>query len=217
LAADPDHRYFLWSNRSSIWPMPRPQLHPTDTMLDAARDLMLQEGSGAATVDAIAKASGAPIGSIYHRFGSRGQLITRLWMRAVYRSQASFVAAMEEPDPEQAAVAAALSIFDFCQEHPADAQLLASFGREELVGVTPAGPVADELKELNRPVERAVVTLAKRLYGKRSRAALDRTLLAVFDLPYGATRRLLISGQGLPSNLRRDLEVAVRAVIDQPL
>ena len=47
---------------------------------------------------------------------------------------------------------------------------------------------------LNRPVERAVVQLARRLYGRRSRAALDRTLLAVFDLPYGAARRHLISG-----------------------
>ena len=197
--------------------MPRPQVHQTDTMLDAARDLMLQDGARAATVDAIAEASGAPIGSIYHRFGSREALITRLWMRAVYRSQASFIAAMEQPEAKDAAVAAALSIFDFCQEHPADAQLLASFGREELIGVTPAGPLADELEELNRPVERAVVALAKRLYGKRSRPVLDRTLLAVFDLPYGATRRHLISGQTLPSTLRRDLETAVRAVIDQPL
>jgi AcrR family transcriptional regulator len=186
-------------------------------MLDAARDLMLHDGARAATVEAIAEASGAPIGSIYHRFGSREALITRLWMRAVYRSQASFVAAMEQPDAKEAAVAAALSIFDFCQEHPADAQLLASFGREELIGVTPAGPLADELAELNRPVERAVVALAKRLYGKRTRAVLDRTLLAVFDLPYGATRRLLINGLRLPSTLRRDLETAVRAVIDQPL
>lgn len=197
--------------------MPRPQLHQTDTMLDAARDLMLQDGAGAATVEAIADASGAPTGSIYHRFGSREALITRLWMRAVYRSQASFVAAMEQADSKEAAVAAALSIFDFCQEHPADAQLLASFGHEELIGVTPAGPLADELAELNRPVERAVVVLAKRLYGKRTRPALDRTLLAVFDLPYGATRRHLISGHTLPSNLRHDLETAVRAVLDQPL
>jgi AcrR family transcriptional regulator len=186
-------------------------------MLDAARDLMLHDGARAATVEAIAESSGAPIGSIYHRFGSREALITRLWMRAVYRSQASFVAALEQPDATEAAVAAALSIVDFCQEHPADAQLLASFGREELIGVTPAGPLADELAELNRPVERAVVALAKRLYAKRTRAALDRTLLAVFDLPYGATRRLLINGLRLPSTLRRDLETAVRAVIDQPL
>jgi AcrR family transcriptional regulator len=197
--------------------MPRPQLHQTDTMLDAARELMLRDGSRAATVEAIAEVSGAPIGSIYHRFGSREALVTRLWIRAVHRSQASFVAAMEQTDAKEAAVAAALSIFDFCQEHPADARLLASFGREELIGITPTGPLADELDEINRPVKRAVVALAKRLYGKGSRPALDRTLLAVFDLPYGATRRHLLSGHKLQPRLRQDLETAVRAVIEKPV
>jgi hypothetical protein len=81
----------------------------------------------------------------------------------------------------------------------------------------PKGALAEELASLNRPVERAVVQLARRLYGKRSRAALDRTILAVFDLPYGAARRYLITGSALPSGLRDDLSRAVTAVIDKPL
>ena len=197
--------------------MARPQLHPTDTMLDAARDLLLEDGSSSATIEAIASSSGAPTGSIYHRFGSRDELIARLWMRAVYRSQASWVAALERHDPKEAALAAATSIIDFCEEHPADAQLLVSFRREDLIRSAPEGPLADELAELNRPVERAVVDLARRLYGRRTRAALDRTLLAVFDLPYGAARRYLITGTKLPPGLRGDLDRAVSAVIDRPL
>lgn len=197
--------------------MPRPQVHPTDTMLDAARVLLLADGSRGATVEAIAATSGAPIGTIYHRFGSREALIARLWIRAVYRSQASFLAALEHPDPKEAAVGAALSIFDFSAEHPGDAQLLASFGREELLGLTPEGPLADELGELNRPVERAVVRLSKRLYGGRGRASLERVMLMVFDIPYGAVRRHLVAGRPLPANLRGDLVVAVRALLDEPL
>ncbi|MCT7657541.1 TetR/AcrR family transcriptional regulator [Mycobacterium deserti] len=197
--------------------MPRPVLHPTDTMLDAARELLIQNGTRAATITAIAEASGVPVGSIYHRFGSLDTLIAKLWMRAVYRSQASFVAAMEHPDAIEAAVTAALSIVDFCGQHPSDARLLASFGREELIATTPAGVLADELAELNRPVERAVTTLTERLYGKNTRRALDRTMLAVFDLPYGATKRYLVGDRKLPSRLRHDLEVAVRAVLNSPL
>jgi AcrR family transcriptional regulator len=195
--------------------MPRPQLHPTDGMLDAARDLLLEDGSGSATMEAIADASGAPTGSIYHRFGSRDELIARLWMRAVYRSQASFLTALEEPDAEKAAVAAAMSIIDFCDEYPGDAQLLVSFRREDLIRSAPEGPLADELAELNRPVAQAVVDLARRIYGTRRRAALDRTLMAVFDLPYGAVRRYLIMGAKLPVGLRGDLTRAVRAVLEQ--
>jgi AcrR family transcriptional regulator len=190
-------------------------MHPTDTMLDAARDLILQDGSRGATIKAIADASGAPTGSIYHRFGSRDELITRLWIRAVYRSQASFVAALGEPDAKEAALAAATSIIEFCEEHPADALLLVSFRREDLIRTAPEGPLADELAELNRPVERAVVNLARRLYGNRTRAALDRTLMVVFDLPYGAVRRYLITGARIPPGLRADLARAISAVLDQ--
>src|SRR5215207_3557626 len=197
--------------------MARPQLHPTDTMLDAARDLLLEDGSRSATIEAIASSSGAPTGSIYHRFASRDDLIARLWMRAVYRSQASFVAALERQDAKEAALAAAMSILDFCEQHPADAQLLVAFRREDLIRTIPGGKLAHELDVLNRPVERAVVQLAQRLYGTRSRPALDRTLLAVFDLPYGATRRYLITGRRLPKGLRADLSRALAAVIDEPL
>jgi AcrR family transcriptional regulator len=195
--------------------MPRPQVHPTDAMLDAARDLLLEDGSRSATIERIADASGAPTGSIYHRFGSRDELIARLWMRAVYRSQASFLTALEEPDAKKAALAAALSIIDFCEEHPADARLLVSFRRDDLIRSAPEGPLVDELAELNRPIERAVVDLARQLYGTRSRPALDRTLMVVFDLPYGAARRYLIAGTRLPTRLRGDVTAAINAVLDR--
>jgi AcrR family transcriptional regulator len=193
--------------------MPRPQLHPSDTMLDAARDLLLERGSGSATVEAIADLSGAPTGSIYHRFGSRDGLLTRLWIRAVYRSQASFLVALEHEDPRTAALAAAQSILEFCEQEPADARLLVSFRREDLIRTAPSGQLADELKELNRPLEAAVVTLARRLYGRPSRAAVNRTLLAVFDLPYGAVRRYLITGTKIPAGLRDHVARAVEAVL----
>jgi AcrR family transcriptional regulator len=197
--------------------MPRPQIHTTDTMLDAARDLLLEEGAGSATVEAIGVASGAPTGSIYHRFGSRDVLLARLWIRAVQRSQRSFLAALEHEDPREAAVAASLSIIDFCRDHPADARLLVSFRREDLIRTVPQPELAAELEQLNRPVERAVADLARRLYGRRTRAALDRTLLIVFDLPYGAARRYLITGGKLPPGLRDDLITSVRALLDRPL
>jgi AcrR family transcriptional regulator len=194
--------------------MPRPQVHSTDAMLDAARDLLLEAGSWSATMEAVARASGAPTGSLYHRFGSRDELIARLWVRAVHRSQATFIAALQREDPRQAALGAALSIFDFCDEHPADAQLLVAFRWEDLIR-SAEGTLAEELAELNDPVRGAVIDLARRLYGRRSRAAIERTILAVFDLPYGAVRRHLIAGDPLPTHLRADLAVAVRAVLDQ--
>jgi AcrR family transcriptional regulator len=75
-------------------------------MLDAARELVLEDGSWSATMEAIAQASGAPTGSLYHRFGSRDQLLARLWVRAVQRSRASFIGALQKEDAREAARAA---------------------------------------------------------------------------------------------------------------
>jgi hypothetical protein len=138
-------------------------------------------------------------------------------MRAVYRSQASFLVALERSDPTEAALAGAMAIISFCEEHPEDAKLLVSFRREDLMLRAPEGTLAEELSELNEPIRRAVVDLARRLYGRRTRLALDRTLLAVFDLPYGAARRHLIAGSRLPAGLRADVARAVTAVIEESL
>jgi AcrR family transcriptional regulator len=193
--------------------VPRRTLHPPEALLDTARDLLVRDGARGATVDAISGASGAPTGSIYHHFGSRDELVTRLWMRAVRRSQCAFLEAVDLRDPAGAAVRAGLSVFDFCRAEPADARLLVSFRYEDLVRAAPEGPLADELRALNRPVETAVQDLARAIYGRATRAAVDRVILVVFDLPYGAVRRHLIAGSTPPERLRAVLERALASAI----
>jgi AcrR family transcriptional regulator len=193
--------------------VPRKSLHAPEAMLDVARDLLLEEGAHGATIEAISAVSGAPTGSIYHRFGSRDELVTRLWMRAVRRSQAAFLDAVDVEDPALAAVSGGMSIFDFCRAQPRDARLLVSFRYEDLVRAAPQGPLADELRELNRPVEAAVAGLARALHGRATPAAVGHVLLVVFDLPYGAVRRHLIAGVDPPQRLRADLERALRGAL----
>jgi AcrR family transcriptional regulator len=191
----------------------RPELHPTDSILDAARGVVLEHGLGATTIAAIAETSGAPVGSIYHRFGSVDDLLTQMWIRAVRRSQERFAAAAEEPDPTEAAVGAALSVYDFCVEHPADGRLLLSYRPEDLAGGRIDPTQRTELERLNDPVAAVVKNLARRLYGRASRRSLDRVILAVFDLPHGAVRRPLTSGEALSPHRREAVEAAVRAVL----
>ena len=63
--------------------MAPPRKHETDVILDAARALVLDGGPRAASVAAIAKASGAPAGTLYHRFGNRDGILTAAWLRAL--------------------------------------------------------------------------------------------------------------------------------------
>jgi AcrR family transcriptional regulator len=191
----------------------RPELHPTDSILDAARGVVLEQGLGAATIAAIAGSSGAPVGSIYHRFGSVDDLLTEMWIRAVRRSQERFAAAAEKPDPTEAAVGAALSVYDFCVEHPADGRLLLSYRAEDLAGARIDPKQRTRLERLNDPVAAVVKDLARRLYGQASRKSLDRVILAVFDLPHGAVRRPLTNGEALSPQRREAVEAAVRAVL----
>jgi AcrR family transcriptional regulator len=193
--------------------MGRPQLYSEDSILDAARAVVLERGARAATIGAIATASGAPKGSIYHRFPSREDLLGAMWIRAVRRSQAAFIEALADPVPLEAAVAGALSLHDFAINHPADARLLAALRREDILERISSPELRRQLGELNRPLQAALATLARRLFGRARPTNLERTLCAVIDLPIGATRRHLIAGAALPSTLRDQLEAAVRAAL----
>ncbi len=195
--------------------MARPQLHPVDHMLDTARDLVLDGGARAATINRIAAVSGAPKGSLYHRFSTLDDLLAAMWLRAVRRAQAPFLQALERSDdPREAAVAAGLSVVDFAVEHPADARLLASLRRTDLVERVADAQMRADLDAANDELGQAIVGLTRRLYGRATRGALEATTLCVVDLPQGAVRRHLIGGSAPPHSVRRQLEAAIRAALD---
>ena len=195
--------------------MGRPVLHSANKILDSARALVLDEGAAAATISAIAAASGAPSGSIYHRFGSRDALMAELWIRAVRRSQDLFLAALDSADqPAEAAVAAGLSIFDFAATTTGDARLLVSVRREDLVRAALPPALIERLRELNRPIQDAITRIARGVCGTETAAARQLVALAVVDVPYGAVRRYLIAGGAPPPGLRPHVERAIRTVLD---
>jgi AcrR family transcriptional regulator len=167
-----------------------------------------------ATITQIAATSGAPAGSIYHRFGSRDALLAKMWISAVGRSQDRFSAAVDATDePVNAAVAAGLSIFDFANNEYEDARLLVSLRREQLIRSPLPPELASRLQDLNQPVEAAVTRLARSLYGTASRGHRQQVALAVIDIPYGAIRRFLIAGTPPPESLRPLVQRAMCAAL----
>ncbi len=193
--------------------MPRPELHSTDRILDAARSVALESGVGAATIASIARESGAPVGTLYHRFGSRDELLARAWIRAARRAQEAVIASASGLAGTDAIVTAALAVIDFCEFNPKDARMLVSFRREDLLAGDLPPTLVAELEELNRPLERCIKRLARDIHGSAGAQSTEIAALAIFDLPYGAARRHLIAGRSLPGALRRHVEVAVRAIV----
>ncbi len=147
--------------------MGRLRLYTSDQILDGARGLVLGEGVAAATIGNIARASGAPPGSIYYRFDSRERLLAELWIRAVERAQRHCIAAVEAAvEPTEAVVAGGLSIFDFVLSEPADAQLLVSMRRTDLIRSPLPPPLVERLRALNRPLEHLIDRLAGQLFSR---------------------------------------------------
>jgi len=173
--------------------MGRPRLHDDDRVLDAARDLVLERGGPGTTTAALTERSGVPTGSLYHRFRSRDGLLAALWLRTVRRFQEGLLAAARHAAPGlPRALAAAGWTVTFASAHPADARLLLSVRREELVG--PAAALREDLAGLNDGVVALLRRLAAELAPGAAREAAEVVAVAVVDLPYAVVRRHLTAG-----------------------
>lgn len=144
-------------------------------------------------------------------------LLAAMWLRGVRRSQARFLEPLTAGgDPMEAAVSAGLAICDFARDEPADARLLAALRREDLVGEVTDPDLVSALQQVNRELYEAVKALARRLYGRATRDAMERTTCAVIDLPQGAIRRHLVQGVPVPRSVRPQLAAAIRAALLDP-
>ncbi|WP_242906781.1 TetR family transcriptional regulator [Actinomadura terrae] len=183
--------------------MGRPPRHDVGRLLDVAVELAA-DGPGRVTVAAVARAAGAPSGSVYHRFEGLPALRAALWLRTVERFQAGFLDALRGEPPERAAGEAARHVVAWSRAHPAEARVLLH-GRSALD--EDGWPERDRarLGETDRRVGAAVRDLAGRLGVEEERAAV-----AVIDLPYAIVRRHLLGGGTIaPGTEDRVAEAAV--------
>jgi AcrR family transcriptional regulator len=190
----------------------RPVIHQPDDVLDAARDLVVEAGPRAVGIRAIARRSGAPSGSLYHRFGSREELLARAWLRAVQRFQDGFLRALAAPDPREAALGAATWAVEFALANPDDTRLLLEHSRLALLEGEPQPPIAEALARINDPIVRAVGRLTIALYGSEAPEAVERVCNAVIDLPVAVLRRHLRAGT-LTRRTATSLQSAVSALL----
>jgi AcrR family transcriptional regulator len=174
--------------------MPRPALYDADELMDAARGLILERGPRSAGIREIARRSGAPSGSLYHRFGSRDNLVGITWLRAVRRFQSGFLDALADEIPERAVERAIAWSVDYALSEPADTRLLLSHGRRDLLDGNPGAHLAAQIALVNEELEQAVCALARRLFGALTARNVERVTYAVIDLPSAVLRRHVLAG-----------------------
>ncbi len=91
-----------------------------DGFIDSAIQIAAQCGIGAVSMASIAAKAGAPIGSLYHRFDSRGTVLARAWLkvRADFRTEVTHH--WEGGDTWPAVVA----LLQWCRARPAYARFM---------------------------------------------------------------------------------------------
>lgn len=194
--------------------MAPPQKHDTDRILDAARTLVLRDGPRATSVAAIAHESEAPVGTLYHRFGSRDGVLAAAWLRALEGFQSRALAAAAHPDPLEAAVAMAISQVSFAREQPEDARLLLTLRRDDLLDAAPDDLFRMRMDAINAPLEATLAALTKAIRGRADARALDDITRAVVDLPNATIRRYVRDSRKLPSWLEHDVASAARRLLE---
>jgi len=195
--------------------MAPPRKHDSDSILDAARALVLRDGPRAASVAAIARESGAPVGTLYHRFGNRDGVLAAAWLRALQRFQRRALQAAADPDPLAAAVAMAASQVAFAREMPEDARLLLTLRRDDLLDADPGEELRASLDAINEPLRSRLRELAEALRASTAPRALDAVTRAVVDLPNAAVRRHARTGRRPPAWLQDDVATAARTLLEQ--
>ncbi|CAB4913164.1 unannotated protein [freshwater metagenome] len=171
--------------------MPRPRIHDLDALLDAAEALLAEGDDRAVTIRAVAERAGASSGSLYHAFGSRNELLGRLWLRAATRflelQRAAVDAELAAGDGWDAAVAAtvaaARTLRDLEETSPATARTLLRHRRETLLQDGLPDGLAGELRDLDDALLAVLRRLADALFGRHDRRAVETVAVCVVDLP----------------------------------
>lgn len=189
--------------------MPRPPKFSADELLDGAGQAVLVHWRDA-TIAHVSEVVGAPVGSIYHRFGSRDELFGALWVRSIQRFHRVLLTAADRPDPQEALEAAALSIPHFCRQHPVDAKATTLFRWRDLMELDLPLLRAD-LPTLNDGVFARVRELMAARWGEVTPRRERLVGLACQLGPYGLVRPWI--GGDIPAEVDEAVLDSARAVL----
>lgn len=194
--------------------MPRPAKFDEGQILGAAASLVAARGPAAATMTAIKHALGAPSGSIYHRFGTRDELLAKLWLKSIRAFQDRWIEALAEHDPMDAGREAALSLPRQVRTDLDGARVALLYRREDFVLEGWPADIRTEAERLRRQVKQGLGEMTRRLFGHDTEAARRSTAFATIDLPYSAVRRYVAEGKSPPPHVDALIERAYAAIMN---
>lgn len=180
-----------------------------DQFLDATGRLVAQQGPRAATVAAVAGSLGAPIGSVYHRFDSKEDLLARLWLRTVEDFQAGFLEILRTGD----GLGAALHTPRWVRMNPDQAHVLLRHRREEFLSKEWTNEVKDRAERVGNELHTGINEFCRNHYGNVSKSNLRKTAFVLMDIPFAAVKRHLETGETPPDMVEGLIRDTYRALM----
>jgi AcrR family transcriptional regulator len=174
--------------------MGRKEQHGRASILQSARELSAEGGPQKITIAGVARRAGAPVGSIYHRYASRDEILAEVWLDLVEEFQEFFLAYLDGEDPVEAGLEAVRFTCTWVRRHPREARLMLLHRREDFAADRWPQPYQRRARELVAAADERLRAYAARLLGSGAKAELRRVQFIVVDLPTAALKREIEAG-----------------------
>ena len=174
--------------------MGRPARHATTTILECAKHVSAEVGPQKLTIAAVADRAGAPVGSIYHRYASRDEILAAVWLELVENFQERFLAELEGDDPVAAGLAAVRYTCRWVRRHPREARLMLLHHREDFAAARWPQSYRRRAQALATKAGETLQRYAVRLLGRSRPADLRSVRFAIVDLPTAGLKRDIEAG-----------------------
>lgn len=164
--------------------------------VEAALALLSEGGPTAVTMAAIARRSGAPTGSIYHRFPSRSAVVAAAWLRAL----SAFADEIEAALAAAPADIAAMTLVAWSRSHPREARALFLNEPAGLFDTAPPEDLSAAIRAQEARIEAAFERWldASAAPGVHRAEAFACLRFAIVDGPIALIRAYLQSGEPIP-------------------
>jgi AcrR family transcriptional regulator len=169
--------------------MGRPARFTDHDLIAAASRVAARLGPAQTTLALIAKEAGAPVGSVYHRYPSKGALLAEAWIESAAAFGLRFRGVLAQAKTLEDTLQAALVTPQFARDNHAGGVILFTHRRDDFLDDAPEES-RNRAAQQTSEVLQAIADAAKRLLSADPRGR-DKLTLALIGLPYGAVRMFL--------------------------
>lgn len=197
-------------------------MHDVDDLLDVAEVIVTEGDPAGLTLRSLGSRAGVSNGTIYHVFGSKEELLARLWLRATGRLGVTMdeaVGGLESTTSTavDAVVAVALAPVTLVRQHRASAQLFFAQRADQLFSADLPDDLLAELGERQKRFAEILKRLADAMWGRSDGIAVDVIATCTVDIPGGLLRRPLLEGRRVGASIEQRIDASVRAVLSLPV